>query len=351
MNAKLEAKFSSFTLSSSSSSTIADNCREAKTEQSYSFAAEAEKEITAKNFTTAIDLLSSAIRLNANDYRFFVNRSYCYDNIKKYFFALRDAKKAIKLNAENSICYFRKGKALLGLRMFSAAETAFLKVIDLEDAHKATATAQLFDVRVQTIVSLGLQNEVAMLKASQFKCVADIYANRESICSDEITENDTDDMDFNSGNAALKITNPFGWKVLFVTNVSLVVTTDKFNTLFSKYGNIIQCTKLEDAGLNRDYSTFFIQYDNPDSAKNAMIELQGTVIDWRIKNVNSSFSDDIAQQKSKANATTKSSVTYRHESPFVETQYTLDFDDSIDHVDENDCQDSFSSKSGLTPSP
>ncbi|RWS30667.1 uncharacterized protein B4U80_12211, partial [Leptotrombidium deliense] len=260
-----------------------------------SFAAEAVKEITAKNFASAIELLSSAIGLYTKDYRFFVNRSYCYENVQKYFLALKDAKRAIKLNAEKSKCYFRKGKALLGLRMFSEAETAFLKVIELEDGHNAVATAQLLDVRVQAIVSLGFQNDVAMLKASQFKCVADIYANRDSICSDEMTENETNDMDFNSGNSTIKIinslnvTNPFGWKALFVTNVSLVITADKISTLFSKYGNIIKCTKLDGAQLNTDCSSFLIHYDNPDSPKNAMAELQGAIVNGINKNGEDGF--------------------------------------------------------------
>ena len=70
------------------------------------------------HYQPAIELFTEAIGLDPGDFRFLGNRSYCYDRMSQYDRALRDADKAISLAPEWPKGYFRKGRALAGLKVF-----------------------------------------------------------------------------------------------------------------------------------------------------------------------------------------------------------------------------------------
>ncbi|XP_053406427.1 uncharacterized protein LOC123546690 [Mercenaria mercenaria] len=84
------------------------------------------------HYNAAIELFSEAIKLDPKDFRFFGNRSYCYDRIQQYEKALKDAEKAISLAKDWPKGYFRQGRALAGLKMFPEAEQAFTQVLKLD---------------------------------------------------------------------------------------------------------------------------------------------------------------------------------------------------------------------------
>ncbi|RWS23470.1 putative serine/threonine-protein kinase-like protein, partial [Leptotrombidium deliense] len=86
--------------------------------KSVDIGAQANKEALNKNFALAVEMFKKAIELNPSDYRFYVNRSYCYDCLFDYENALKDAETAISLNHVWPKCYYRKGRALSGLRRF-----------------------------------------------------------------------------------------------------------------------------------------------------------------------------------------------------------------------------------------
>ena len=68
-------------------------------------------------FEKAIEKFTEAIKYDYSDHRLFGNRSYCYDKIGMYPEALNDAEKAIFLEPMWPKGYFRKGRALFGLRV------------------------------------------------------------------------------------------------------------------------------------------------------------------------------------------------------------------------------------------
>ncbi|KAG8435453.1 hypothetical protein GDO86_013404 [Hymenochirus boettgeri] len=85
------------------------------------------------NYLKAIELFSEAIRLDPKDYRYFGNRSYCYEQLKLYPKALTDAEVSIELSPDCPKGYFRKGRALRGCSRFSEAEDAFKMVLQLDE--------------------------------------------------------------------------------------------------------------------------------------------------------------------------------------------------------------------------
>ncbi|KAJ7390396.1 hypothetical protein OS493_025650 [Desmophyllum pertusum] len=116
------------------------------------------------NYQAAIDLFTQAINLDAKDFRFFGNRSYCYDRMGQYEKALQDADVAISLAPDWPKGYFRRGRALAGLKLYSDAESSFAQVLKL-DKHCEDAMFELARVRVQQLEEMGFpqsQSEVAI---------------------------------------------------------------------------------------------------------------------------------------------------------------------------------------------
>ena len=88
-----------------------------------------------KDYDKAIEFYTTAIRLYPLEYRYFVNRSFCYDRLKQFDLALEDAQTAVGLHEQRAKCYFRKARALKGLERLEEAEMCFWKVIQLEGNH------------------------------------------------------------------------------------------------------------------------------------------------------------------------------------------------------------------------
>lgn len=116
------------------------------------------------NYQAAVDLFSQAINLDAKDFRFFGNRSYCYDRMGQYEKALQDADVAISLAPDWPKGYFRRGRALAGLKLYSDAESSFAQVLKL-DKQCEDAMFELARVRVQQLEEMGFpqnQSEAAI---------------------------------------------------------------------------------------------------------------------------------------------------------------------------------------------
>ncbi|CAH3139968.1 unnamed protein product [Pocillopora meandrina] len=116
------------------------------------------------NYQAAVDLFTQAINLDAKDFRFFGNRSYCYDRMGQYEKALQDADVAISLAPDWPKGYFRRGRALAGLKLYSDAESSFAQVLKL-DKHCEDAMFELARVRVQQLEEMGFpqsQSEAAI---------------------------------------------------------------------------------------------------------------------------------------------------------------------------------------------
>ncbi|XP_013909051.1 PREDICTED: tetratricopeptide repeat protein 31 isoform X2 [Thamnophis sirtalis] len=108
---------------------------------------------TAKEglFHEAVRLFTEAIKLNPQEYRLFGNRSFCYEKLQSHVEALRDAQSALSLRPGWPKGLFRQGKALLGLKQYTAAARTFQQLLPL-DGFCGDAALQL--QKCQTQLSL-----------------------------------------------------------------------------------------------------------------------------------------------------------------------------------------------------
>ncbi|XP_033756368.1 uncharacterized protein LOC117339098 [Pecten maximus] len=235
------------------------------------------------HYNAAIELFSEAIKLDPNDFRFFGNRSYCYDRIQQYDRALKDAEKAIYLSKEWPKGYFRKGRALAGLRMFSEAEDAFTQVLKL-DKNCEDAVTELLRVRTHQITDMGFsrqQAEAAIKLHGTVQSALDslLAGVAENVLGVEVYVSD-DDEGFTITNsrtsqpkksdAKMDHNNPDGLTALWVGNVLPDKVDDKkLFRIFSRYGAVtsVRC-------LPEKYCAF-INYKTKEAAGKAMQHLQG----------------------------------------------------------------------------
>ncbi|XP_053110556.1 tetratricopeptide repeat protein 31 [Hemicordylus capensis] len=105
---------------------------------------------TAKRgcYREAVLLFTEAVKLNPREYRFFGNRSFCYERLQCYMEALCDAQLALSLQPGWPKGLFRQGKALMGLKRFAEAARTFEELLRL-DGSRSDAAVQLEKCRIQ----------------------------------------------------------------------------------------------------------------------------------------------------------------------------------------------------------
>ncbi|XP_046773497.1 tetratricopeptide repeat protein 31 isoform X21 [Gallus gallus] len=108
-------------------------------EQSWILAGCGNQAAMQGRYKEAVQAFTEAIKLNPREHRLFGNRSYCYEKLQQYQEALRDAQMALELQPNWPKGFFRKGKALWGLKRYAEARDTFK---NLEGAHTDVA-AQL----------------------------------------------------------------------------------------------------------------------------------------------------------------------------------------------------------------
>ncbi|OCT57329.1 tetratricopeptide repeat protein 31 isoform X2 [Xenopus laevis] len=109
-------------------------------QQSMHFANIGNNFASGEKFVEAIACYSDAIKLNPTEYRFFGNRSYSYERSGRYSEALQDAERALQLEPRFIRGYFRKGKALKGLKRYADAIAAFHNVLYYDINHPEAAS-------------------------------------------------------------------------------------------------------------------------------------------------------------------------------------------------------------------
>ncbi|KAL4231630.1 hypothetical protein ACF0H5_009210 [Mactra antiquata] len=235
------------------------------------------------HYNAAIDLFSEAIRLDPKDFRFFGNRSYCYDRILLYEKALKDAEKAISLAKEWPKGYFRQGRALAGLKMFPEAEQAFSQVLKL-DKNCEDAVQELLRVRTHQIMEMGFtrpQSEAAIKKYGTVQAALDSLlagvAENSLSTGQEVYVSDDDEFVATSqtnhrsmsGDTKMDPKNPEGLTALWVGNVLPEVTDKKLLQMFSRFGSVksVRC-------LPEKYCAF-VNFLTKEAAGKAMDGLQG----------------------------------------------------------------------------
>ncbi|KAM6401367.1 tetratricopeptide repeat protein 31 isoform 2-T2 [Pluvialis apricaria] len=93
-------------------------------------------------YAEAVHAFTEAVKLNPREHRLFGNRSYCYEKLQRYEEALRDAQMSLGLQPGWPKGFFRKGKALRGLKRYAEAASTFEELLRLDGAN-AEAAAQL----------------------------------------------------------------------------------------------------------------------------------------------------------------------------------------------------------------
>ena len=148
------------------------------------------------HYNAAVDLFTEAIRLHRDDYRYHANRSFCYDRLRQYDRALRDANTAIRLASKWAKGYFRKGRALAGLKQYNDAELAFEEVLKL-DKRCIDATQELERIRVQQLMDMGfsrVRSESAIRKYIKIRPALDsLLAGK--LEGEYVSDDDNDDDD------------------------------------------------------------------------------------------------------------------------------------------------------------
>ncbi|NXJ58398.1 TTC31 protein, partial [Spizaetus tyrannus] len=111
-------------------------------EQSLIIAGRGNEAAQKGRYAEAVQAFTEAVKLNPREHRLFGNRSYCYEKLQRYEEALRDAQVSLGLQPGWPKGFFRKGKALRGLKRYAEAVSTFEELLRLDGAN-ADAAAQL----------------------------------------------------------------------------------------------------------------------------------------------------------------------------------------------------------------
>lgn len=143
-----------------------------KQKRSTELAAVANNCALSSDFEAAVQFYTQAISLNETDFRFFCNRSFCYENLKQYDKSLEDAETAIQLNSYRPKPFFRKGRSLIGLKKFEEAEEAFKQVLKRDSECEATKN-ELMQLRYLALRDIGFDIDAALLSAKRCTSISD----------------------------------------------------------------------------------------------------------------------------------------------------------------------------------
>ncbi|XP_067144359.1 uncharacterized protein [Centruroides vittatus] len=256
------------------------NCREIETRvlRSRQVAIRGNEMAGVGHYQEAVKLFTEAIKLNPNDYRFFGNRSYCYDRLGLYERALKDSEKAISLAPNWAKGYFRKGRALCGLKKYSESEEAFDVVLKL-DKNCTDAEQELYKVRTLQLMEMGFSKQQAETTINHYgnvQMALEALLSRSEIDSQAVGGGPEVYFSDNGSSRMPSIQddkmdprNPEGHTTIWVGNVRQDVTDKMLINLFTKFGDVISLRVL------REKYCAFVNYTNKWSAGRAMKALQG----------------------------------------------------------------------------
>ncbi|XP_030626959.1 hsp70-Hsp90 organizing protein isoform X2 [Chanos chanos] len=203
-------------------------------------------------YSQAVSMFTEAIGYDPKDYRFFGNRSYCYECLEQYQLALADAEQAIHLAPDWAKGYYRKGSALMGLQRYSEAEKAMEQVLKL-DKKCEEAVNELFNCKVLQLMDHGYDEDQSVQLLEQYSTVQAVLAAR--------------GMNHESA-------QPGGpCPSLWVGNVTTELTEKHLWDLFKNYGEI------ESIRVLHERFCAFVNFKNAIMASRAMEKLNGIGIE------------------------------------------------------------------------
>ncbi|KAG7492605.1 hypothetical protein MATL_G00016130 [Megalops atlanticus] len=205
-------------------------------------------------YSQAINMFTKAIRYNPNDYRFFGNRSYCHERLEQYDSALSDAEQSIQLAPDWPKGYFRKGRALMGMKRYPEAERAMEQVLQLD---KDCQEAQQDLIRCQQLMALGFDEPQSVQLLERFTTVHAALSSPEAVrAGDAIPDQ--------SGAPC-----PSLWVGNVTTDVTEKMLRDCFKT----------CGEIDSIRVLHERFCAFVNFKNAKMAARALETLQGVEIE------------------------------------------------------------------------
>ncbi|GCC19086.1 hypothetical protein chiPu_0020965, partial [Chiloscyllium punctatum] len=124
----------------------------------YNLAVQGNSMANEGRYEDAVEYFTEAIKYDPKEYRLFGNRSYCYERLKQYSRALSDAQIAVNLNPSWPKGYFRKARALAGVKRYTEAIEAFQEVLKIDRSCK-DAECELIQVQMQLLMERGFTQQ------------------------------------------------------------------------------------------------------------------------------------------------------------------------------------------------
>ncbi|XP_018581919.2 uncharacterized protein LOC108918823 isoform X2 [Scleropages formosus] len=109
-------------------------------------------------FEMAVMYFTEAIKCNPKEFRFFGNRSFCYEKLQQYEKALNDADITLAMCPGWIKGYYRRGRALAGLKRYCEATLAFREVLK-QDPTCTDAAQELMRVQIMHLMEMGFSRE------------------------------------------------------------------------------------------------------------------------------------------------------------------------------------------------
>ncbi|XP_068111150.1 tetratricopeptide repeat protein 31 [Hyperolius riggenbachi] len=149
------------------------DCNNSSVQRSQHFAEKGMQCALDGDYAKAVEMFSKAIRLDPKDYRYFGNRSCCYEQLKFYNEALMDADKCIELSAACPKGHFRKGRALKGCGRFTEAVESFQTVLQLDESCEE-AVKEIHTCQVSQLMAHGFTHEQSVSLLEQHGSVESV---------------------------------------------------------------------------------------------------------------------------------------------------------------------------------
>ncbi|XP_018606260.1 hsp70-Hsp90 organizing protein 3 [Scleropages formosus] len=211
-----------------------------------------------EQYSQAVSMFTEAIHCNPKDHRFFGNRSCCYACLGEYSSALLDAEKAIELAPQWPMGFYRKGRALMGMKRYSEAERAMEQVLKL-DPSCDDADYDLVNCRILQLMELGFEESQSRQLLEKYTSVQDAQNSPEAARM----------LDLESLQNLSEMPCPSLW----VGNITMDVTEKHLRDLFKT------CGEIESIRVLHERFCAFVNFKNTNMATHAMEKLQGVKIE------------------------------------------------------------------------
>ncbi|XP_043543831.1 tetratricopeptide repeat protein 31-like isoform X4 [Chiloscyllium plagiosum] len=252
----------------------------------YNLAVQGNSMANEGRYEDAVEYFTEAIKYDPKEYRLFGNRSYCYERLKQYSRALSDAQIAVNLNPSWPKGYFRKARALAGVKRYIEAIEAFQEVLKIDSSCK-DAECELVQVQMQLLMERGFtqqQCDEILFKYGSLEetLLSSAPKPRNSQINASTYVSDEDDKDFvrvkKSKNkpASMLVQPQLQPRELFpiwIGNVTTRITEEALRRIFETVGTIHSIRMLQDRFCA------FINYTTKQGAEQAITKLQGTELE------------------------------------------------------------------------